>query len=211
MKFIVYIIISIYLVCSAIYANDTIEITSETSVLPITWTDLLPADAFDFVPESGVTDEMWSDPDFLTAVEEAGLATVTELNGVNIRLTGFMVPLDVDFGEAETVTEFVLVPSAEGTKTNSVTVSASPKSTSNGTIKPVNLIFTPFNSVTVAKPASSTAVKKSGSLHISSVTPLSGTKSKASAGNKSVQVIGRTDVSEVISIVSLAYMAEHTK
>tara|TARA_B110000008_G_scaffold66869_1_gene67500 strand:- start:201 stop:752 length:552 start_codon:yes stop_codon:yes gene_type:complete len=112
MKFIVYIIISIYLVCSAIYANDTIEITSETSVLPITWTDLLPADAFDFVPESGVTDEMWSDPDFLTAVEEAGLATVTELNGVNIRLTGFMVPLDVDFGEAETVTEFVLVPSA---------------------------------------------------------------------------------------------------
>ena len=104
MKFIVYIIISIYLACSAIYANDTIEITSETSVLPITWTDLLPADAFDFVPESGVTDEMWSDPDFLTAVEEAGLATVTELNGVNIRLTGFMVPLDVDFGEAETVT-----------------------------------------------------------------------------------------------------------
>ncbi len=112
MKFIVFIFVSISLASSVLYADDTIEITSETSVLPITWTDLLPADAFDFVPEGGVTDEMWSDPDFLRAVEEAGLATVSELNGINIRLTGFMVPLDVDFGEAETVTEFVLVPSA---------------------------------------------------------------------------------------------------
>jgi len=95
-----------------LYANESIEITNENSVLPITWTDLLPSDAFDFVPEGGVTDEMWSDPNFLDAVERAGLATVSELNGINIRLTGFMVPLDVDFGEAETVTEFVLVPSA---------------------------------------------------------------------------------------------------
>ena len=63
----------------------------------------------------------------------------------------------------------------------------------------------------MAKPASSTALKKSGSLHISSVTPPSGTKSNASAGNKSVQVMGRTDVSEVISIVSSAYKTEHAK
>ena len=105
-------LISFSLSCSVLFANETIEITSETSVLPITWTDLLPRDAFDFVPEGGVTDEMWSDPDFLLAVEKAGLATVNELNGINIRLTGFMVPLDVDFGEAETVSEFVLVPSA---------------------------------------------------------------------------------------------------
>ena len=95
-----------------VYANDSIEITEQNSVLPITWTDLLPVDAFDFIPEGGVTDEMWSDQEFLLAVEKAGLATVSELNGINIRLTGFMVPLDVDFGEAETVTEFVLVPSA---------------------------------------------------------------------------------------------------
>ena len=88
-----------------VYANESIEITEKNSVLPITWTDLLPVDAFDFIPEGGVTDEMWSDQEFLLAVEKAGLATVSELNGINIRLTGFMVPLDVDFGEAETVTE----------------------------------------------------------------------------------------------------------
>ena len=114
MKFLAF-IFNIFIFCilftSSIYANNSIEITNENEVLPITWTDLLPVDAFDFVPEGGVTDEMWSDPNFLLAVEKAGLATVSELDGVNIRLTGFMVPLDVDFGEAETVTEFVLVPS----------------------------------------------------------------------------------------------------
>ena len=116
MKYLVSILINLLLCfslfCSFLYANENIEITNEDMILPITWTDLLPADAFDFVPEGGVTDEMWSDPDFLMAVEKAGLATVKELNGINIRLTGFMVPLDVDFGEADTVTEFVLVPSA---------------------------------------------------------------------------------------------------
>ncbi len=116
MKYMVTIFINFFLSFSLFYsvlfANETIEITTDNSVLPITWTDLLPADAFDFVPEGGVTDEMWQDPEFLLSVEKAGLAIVKELNGVNIRLTGFMVPLDVDFGEAETVTEFVLVPSA---------------------------------------------------------------------------------------------------
>ena len=105
-------LILFFLYGTIVYANDSIEITEQNSVLPITWTDLIPVDAFDFIPEGGVTDEMWSDQEFLLAVENAGLATVSELNGINIRLTGFMVPLDVDFGEAETVTEFVLVPSA---------------------------------------------------------------------------------------------------
>ncbi len=84
----------------------------ESIVAPITWTDLLPKDAFDFVPETGVTEEMWQDPEFIRKVEEAGIAIVPELEGKNIRITGFMVPLEVDFGEAETVNEFVLVPSA---------------------------------------------------------------------------------------------------
>ena len=81
-------------------------------VAPITWTDLLPEDVFNFVPETGVTEEMWDDPEFIKKVEQAGLAIVPELEGKNIRITGFMVPLEVDFGEAETVNEFVLVPSA---------------------------------------------------------------------------------------------------
>jgi len=77
----------------------------------ISWIELLPEDAFDFVPESGVTDEMWNDPEFIQKVEQAGLATVTSLEGKYIRVIGFMVPLEVDYGEAETVNEFVLVPS----------------------------------------------------------------------------------------------------
>src|SRR6056300_1076293 len=97
---------------------------------------------------------------------------------------------------------------AEGTKTNSVTVSASPKSTSKGTIKPVSLIFTPSNSLTVAKPAFSTANRKLGSLHISSVTPPSGTKSNASTGSKSVHVMGKTSFSLVISMLLFAYIDE---
>ena len=78
----------------------------------ITWTDLLPEGVFDFVPEGGVTEELWRDPEFMRQVEQSGLVTVPELDGKNIRITGFMVPLEVDFGEAETVNEFVLVPSA---------------------------------------------------------------------------------------------------
>ena len=116
MKYIVSFIIQfslcLTLSTSILYSEDTIEINNEMLVLPITWTDLLPEDAFDFIPEGGVTDDMWKDPVFLNALEKSGLSTVKELNGVNIRLTGFMVPLDVDFGEAETVSEFVLVPSA---------------------------------------------------------------------------------------------------
>ena len=105
-------IVLLMLSSSILYSNDNIEINDEIILLPITWTDLLPRDAFDFVPEGGVTDEMWRDPNFLLAVEKAGFATVEGLDGSNIRLTGFMVPLDVDYGEAESVSEFVLVPSA---------------------------------------------------------------------------------------------------
>ena len=48
-----------------LYINESIEITEKNSVLPITWTDLLPVDAFDFIPEGGVTDEM-SDQEFFS-------------------------------------------------------------------------------------------------------------------------------------------------
>tara|TARA_B100000686_G_scaffold138313_1_gene145745 strand:+ start:1222 stop:1752 length:531 start_codon:yes stop_codon:yes gene_type:complete len=100
-------IIAVFLVLVwAVLANQ------DSIVAPITWTDLLPEDVFDFVPETGVTEEMWEDPEFIKKVEQAGLAIVPELEGRNIRITGFMVPLEVDFGEAETVNEFVLVPSA---------------------------------------------------------------------------------------------------
>ena len=75
------IIIALFMM-NFVYANEAIEITEKNSVLPITWTDLLPVDAFDFIPEGGVTDEMWSDQEFLLAVEKAGLATVSVLFSV---------------------------------------------------------------------------------------------------------------------------------
>jgi len=77
----------------------------------ITWTHLLPEGVFDFIPEGGVTDEMWRDNEFLEKLRNSGLVTVDELDGVRVRITGFMVPLDVDWDQIETVSEFVLVPS----------------------------------------------------------------------------------------------------
>ena len=76
------------------------------------WLELVPKDAYDFVPEDGVTDEMWEDENFLKNVEKAGMLVNKNLVGKKIRIDGFMVPLEFDYGEALTVEEFVLVPDA---------------------------------------------------------------------------------------------------
>jgi hypothetical protein len=76
------------------------------------WLELVPKYAYDFVPESGVTEEMWEDETFLKNVEKAGLLINDEVVGKKIKIDGFMVPLDFDYGEALTVEEFVLVPDA---------------------------------------------------------------------------------------------------
>ena len=76
------------------------------------WLELVPKYAYDFVPETGVTEEMWEDENFLNKVEEAGLLINETVVGKKIRIDGFMVPLDFDYGEALTVEEFVLVPDA---------------------------------------------------------------------------------------------------
>ena len=49
---------------------------------------------------------------FLKKVEEAGLLINDDVLGKKIRIDGFMVPLDFDYGEVLTVEEFVLVPDA---------------------------------------------------------------------------------------------------
>ena len=72
-------------------------------------------------------------------------------------------------------------------------------------------MLTPFNSLTVDKPDFSKALRNSGSFHMSSVTPPSGIKSKASSGNKSVQLIGKTSISLLISNVSSEYKIEVDK
>ena len=76
------------------------------------WLELVPKYAYSFVPEAGVTEEMWEDEIFLKKVEEAGLLINDEVLGKKIRIDGFMVPLDFDYGEVLTVEEFVLVPDA---------------------------------------------------------------------------------------------------
>ena len=76
------------------------------------WLDLVPKYAYSFVPETGVTEEMWEDESFLKKVEEAGLLINEKVLGKKIRIDGFMVPLDFDYGEVLTVEEFVLVPDA---------------------------------------------------------------------------------------------------
>ena len=80
--------------------------------ITLKWIELVPKYAYSFVPETGVTEEMWEDEVFLKKVEEAGLLVNEEVLGKKIRIDGFMVPLDFDYGEALTVEEFVLVPSA---------------------------------------------------------------------------------------------------
>lgn len=76
------------------------------------WVELVPKFAYSFIPDEGVSDEMWEDEDFLKKVENAGLLINKEIIGKKIRIDGFMVPLDFDYGEALTVEEFVLVPDA---------------------------------------------------------------------------------------------------
>ncbi len=80
--------------------------------IALKWLELVPKYAYNFVPETGVTEEMWEDESFLKKVEEAGLLINNEVLGKKIRIDGFMVPLDFDYGEVLTVEEFVLVPDA---------------------------------------------------------------------------------------------------
>ena len=52
------VILILLLTLSSVFSQDSIAKN-------ITWTDLLPDDAFDFVPAGGVTDDMWNDPEFI--------------------------------------------------------------------------------------------------------------------------------------------------
>ncbi len=80
--------------------------------ITLKWVELVPKYAYSFIPEEGVPEEMWEDELFLKKVEKAGLSVNQEVLGKKIRIDGFMVPLDFDYGEALTVEEFVLVPDA---------------------------------------------------------------------------------------------------
>ncbi len=95
-----------------LYFFSFLSVLQAKDDVSIKWIELVPKYAYDFVPETGVPDEMWEDEVFLKKVEKAGLLINESLIGQKIRIDGFMVPLDFDYGEALTVEEFVLVPDA---------------------------------------------------------------------------------------------------
>ena len=100
----------ITLLISILFSFSFISLSKENATLK--WLELVPKYAYSFIPETGVTEEMWEDEEFLKKVEEAGLSINERVLGKKIRIDGFMVPLDFDYGEALTVEEFVLVPDA---------------------------------------------------------------------------------------------------
>ena len=63
----------------------------------INWTTLLPEGVYDFMPEGEITEEIWRDSKFQENLYNAGIATVKDIDGKYISITGFMVPLEVDY------------------------------------------------------------------------------------------------------------------
>lgn len=99
----IFFVISFLLFISAGQTKDSLRLK---------WLELVPNTAYDFIPESGISEKMLEDEIFLKKVEQAGLLINRNLLGKKIKIDGFMVPLEFDYGEALTVEEFVLVPDA---------------------------------------------------------------------------------------------------
>ena len=78
----------------------------------LNWDKLIPVNAYDFVPETGITFEMWDDKNFVKKLNKEGLKFNKKIIGKSIKLYGFMVPLEMDYHEDLIVNEFILVPSA---------------------------------------------------------------------------------------------------
>ena len=72
------------------------------------WAHLLPEGLYDFFPQDMAT-SLWVDPEFQKKIVAAERKIRPELNNKLIVLPGYMVPLVY---KGDTVTEFLLVPSA---------------------------------------------------------------------------------------------------
>lgn len=72
------------------------------------WSTLMPAGAYDFVPEK-VDYKLLSHPDFQRKLDEAGTKLNSQIEGKIIELAGFMVPIDA---KSSDVRQFLLVPEA---------------------------------------------------------------------------------------------------
>ncbi len=62
------------------------------STLVSNWSRLEPAGAYDFIPED-LSYEAYMNPDFLAKLDEAGKKLNNKLEGADIALPGFMVPI----------------------------------------------------------------------------------------------------------------------
>ena len=78
------------------------------STIEENWLSLEPADAYDFIPED-LTYETYSSPEFQAKLEAAGTKLKESLEGVDIVLAGFMVPIEY---VGTDVSKFLLVPEA---------------------------------------------------------------------------------------------------
>ena len=86
-----------------------IVVTDEyLSTLVSNWSRLEPAGAYDFIPED-LSYETYMDPDFLAKLDEAGKKLNNTLEGKDIALPGFMVPIEF---KGTNVSKFLLVPEA---------------------------------------------------------------------------------------------------
>jgi uncharacterized protein len=72
------------------------------------WDRLIPAGTYDFIPEN-VSFDLMFDPTFQKKLDEAGLVLNPSLEGQQIELAGFMVPIET---QGQTVSQFLLVPEA---------------------------------------------------------------------------------------------------
>ena len=107
MVFKVQLVIKFFFKCLVILLLFFNNVHSDDSVR-LKWLELVPKFAYDFVPESGVTEEMWEDEIFLQKVEKAGLLINDEVVGKKIQIDGFMVPLEFDYGEGQLETGLIL-------------------------------------------------------------------------------------------------------
>ncbi len=100
-------IIVILLFCSSfVYAEQVSD--ERLQQLVDTWDLLIAEDAYDFVPEK-VSYKVLNDPEFQKKLDAAGKNINKSIDGQQIELAGFMVPVEI---KGTDVSQFLLVPEA---------------------------------------------------------------------------------------------------
>jgi hypothetical protein len=97
------------LVC--VGAALSVSVAAGANVLDLEWDELLPADAragYDAAPPPPIHDYLSGGESGLAALQPMSFEVNPELDGLDVRLPGFIVPLELDADGK--VTEFFLVP-----------------------------------------------------------------------------------------------------